>query len=49
MTAQPHPHKFGYFARHKYKDLVFYAKHPGECTNFGLYEMEDTEENRAIM
>jgi len=41
-------HTFGYFSRHKYKDLVFYVK-TGEHSNCGLFEMEDTEENRALM
>jgi hypothetical protein len=41
-------YEFGYFPRNKYKDLVFYVK-TGEHSNMGLFEMEDTEENRAIM
>jgi hypothetical protein len=41
-------YEFGYFPRNKYKDLVFYVK-TGEHSNLGLFEMEDTEENRAIM
>jgi predicted transcriptional regulator len=41
-------YKFGYFPRNKYKDLVFYVK-TGEHSNMGLFEMEDTEENRALM
>jgi hypothetical protein len=41
---------FGYFPRHKYKDLVFYVKYVGEGPkNHGLIEMEDTEENRELM
>jgi hypothetical protein len=39
---------FGYFPRNKYKDLVFYVK-TGEHSNTGLFEMDDTEENRALM
>jgi Leu/Phe-tRNA-protein transferase len=41
-------YEFGYFPRNKYKDLVFYVK-TGEHSNMGLFEMEDTEENRALM
>ena len=41
-------YEFGYFPRNKYKDLVFYVK-TGEHSNMGLFEMDDTEENRAIM
>jgi Leu/Phe-tRNA-protein transferase len=41
-------YEFGYFPRNKYKDLVFYVK-TGEHSNMGLFEMEDTEENRSIM
>jgi len=48
MTEPQHPFKFGYFPRNKYKDLVFYVK-TGECSNQGLFEMPDTEENRALM
>lgn len=48
MIIPPPPYVFGYFPRHKYKDLVFYIK-TGECSNVGLFEMEDTEENREIM
>lgn len=42
------PFEFGYFPRHKYKDLVFYLK-TGENSNCGLIEMHDTEGNRALM
>ena len=42
------PFIFGYFPRNKYKDLVFYVK-TGEHSNMGLFEMEDTEENRTLM
>ena len=48
MTPPPQPFVFGYFQRHKYKDLVFYVE-TGEYSNMGLFEMEDTEENRALM
>lgn len=48
MTPPPQPFVFGYFPRHKYKDLVFYVE-TGEYSNMGLFEMEDTEENRALM
>jgi hypothetical protein len=48
MTPAPHPFVFGYFPRNKYKDLVFYVK-TGEHSNYGLFEMPDTEENRALM
>jgi hypothetical protein len=44
----PLPFVFGYFPRNKYKDLVFYIK-SGEHSNCGLFEMEDTVENREMM
>jgi hypothetical protein len=49
MTPQPQQeYIFGYYQRNKYKDLVFYLK-TGEHSNYGLFEMPDTPENRAIM
>jgi len=39
---------FGYFPRNKYNDLVFYVK-TGEHSNCGLFEVEDTEGNRALL
>ncbi len=45
------PLEFGYFPRHKYKDLVFYVKtgKPPARSNCGLFEMPDTEGNRMLM
>ena len=48
MIPPPQPFVFGYFPRHKYKDLVFYVKDQNDM-NFGLFEMEDTPENRGLM
>ncbi len=40
---------FGWFSRHKYKDLVFYVLNDDGQTNTGLIELPDTEENRALV
>lgn len=40
--------KFGWFPRAKYRDLVFYRK-ADQGMNQALFDMPDTEENRAMM
>jgi hypothetical protein len=40
---------FGYFPRHKYRDLVFYVKYVGDPWNHSLIEIEDNKENRELL